>query len=117
MGNVATLRWSPGLDSIKHAVDRYGDRVLDDVEHTLLAYGDEVTAYMRAHHKWQNITFAAERGLRVFVERVGDHFIFAAASTAPHGEFLERKPEYAIVGPTMEIFGPRMWQSLKDIVE
>lgn len=114
-GNTGVVRWAPGVEVIKSGLERYGDAVFDGVEHLLLGYADSMRSYMKANHRWQNQTGAAERGLDAFVERFDWGVALAIVNSVWYGGIIEAREDLGIIAPTMEIFGPRILADLQDL--
>ena len=82
----------------------------------------EIENYMKSHHPWQNRSFRAERGLHVDIisnpnrSQIQLELKHSDIVWPWYGYYLEygnsRQRPYPILGPTQQLYGPRLLNDL-----
>jgi hypothetical protein len=74
----------------------------------------EIEAYMRQNAAWQDQTGDARRLLQAEVIDVTGRAAFILLTHGvDYGVFLEMKPRFQIIAPTLDVFGPRIMRELQ----
>jgi hypothetical protein len=74
----------------------------------------EIEAYMRQNARWTDRTGDARRLLKAEVLDVTGRAAFILLQHGvEYGVFLEMRPAYAIIGPTLDVYGPRIMRELQ----
>ena len=110
--------WNPSLQVIADSMESYENAVYEGTGEVMTEYAQEMEAYMKANHTWMNRTYQAEQTMtaEVVPTRGGNGWRMVLAYGVPYGIYLQAKPEYDIIGPTIDFFAPRIIEELRGIV-
>jgi hypothetical protein len=83
---------------------------------------DEITEYMKENAPWQDRTGEARASLYTLVEHEARQMVsilLSHGSLIPYGVYLELSygGQYAIIAPTIDWYGPRLFHEVQAIVE
>lgn len=94
-------------------------RVLDQVWAVMEYQAPKVETHMKVNAPWTDQTGNARQGLRAEAFREDDNMGIVLYHTVPYGIWLEvlHSGAYAIIGPTIEVMGPQVMQSVEHIME
>lgn len=104
--------WGELADAYTAAIRR-GVRAIAD------KYAAEIESYMKANAAWTDQTGAARANLRAEVEEVaGEMAQIVLSHGVDYGEHLELDfgGRYAILAPTIDVFGPRMLADVQSML-
>ena len=74
----------------------------------------EIEAHMKATARWQDRTGDARRLLQAeVIDVTGRAALILLTHGVDYGVFLEMKPQYQIIAPTLDLYGPRIMQELQ----
>lgn len=82
-------------------------------------YSAEITAYMKDNAIWTDRTANARQSLNTEVEQMGlDMVSIILAHGVEYGIFLElaHGGAYQIIGPTIDVFGARIWADVQALL-
>lgn len=99
--------------------DAYAQAVHDAVKALADRYAPEIEAYMKQNAVWTDRTANARQTLYTEVEDVSLQMASIILSHGvEYGIYLElsNAGEYAIIGPTMDVFAPRIWQDVVNMM-
>lgn len=107
---VPPTRAFPALADAYTAAIRRGVRAIAD------RYAPEIEAYMKDNATWTDQTGNARANLRAEVEEIaGEMAQIVLSHGVEYGTFLElaHGGAYAILAPTVDVFGPRIWADVR----
>lgn len=78
----------------------------------------EMEAYAKSNAPWQDRTGAARSSLSATVEETGPIGTIVLSHGVPYGIWLEvaNGGRFAIIAPTIDVFGPRVMRSLQNMI-
>jgi hypothetical protein len=83
-------------------------------------YAAEIEAYMKANASWVDRSGNARQSLHTEVKELGmDMVEIILAHGVSYGWHLEvgrNAGRYAIISPTIDVFGPRIWQDVQALL-
>jgi hypothetical protein len=81
-------------------------------------FAAELVSYAKNNAPWEDRTGAARQGLEGEVEIGDDQFTITLSHTVEYGIWLEIRwgGRYAIIIPTVETMGPKLWNKVQGIV-
>lgn len=96
---------------------------VDGIEADIIALidgmADEVTQWMRANHRWQNQTGAAEAGLFADIEQAAHQYaalMMSHGPAIPYAWALEASPRTALLDDVVDHFAPVLFRGVQEIV-
>lgn len=117
MTKKQSLVWQ-GEDLVK-GVKSHQLRVIEAVYKLGMYWAAQMETYAKSHHKWKDRSGAATSGIRATVTREGRNTVINLYHTAEHGIWLEVRwaGKFAILMPTIDLFGPRVLDSLRKLLK
>jgi hypothetical protein len=99
-------------------INKGSKRTQDAVMLTLERYAPEIEGYMKVNAPWSDQTSNARNGLAARAFRESGSMGIVMFHQVPYGIYLETKysGRYAIIGPTIEEYGPRVMGSLRGLM-
>lgn len=107
-----TEAFVPGMAAYSAAIRR-GVRAIAD------RYAAEIEAYMKDNAIWTDRTANARQTMATEVFQVTEDMVrIVLAHGMNYGIFLELaySGKYAIIGPTIDVFGPRIWADVNALM-
>lgn len=101
---------SVGIEDMIRELEVMDRRAQAAVQVLMERSGDQAVAYMRVNAPWTDRTGNARAGLDKIVFRQGGRYVLNLFGRASYQIWLEVKNggRYAIIGPTIQIWGPRV---------
>lgn len=115
-GFQARISWLRSPSNLAEAISDYGERIKSrGLPEYLESQAGPIREDMQRSAPWADQTGAARRGLSASVETNGDRIALNLAHGVSYGKFLElaNGGRYAIVGPTVLRWGPRLMDGLR----
>ena len=115
-GFQARISWQRSPANLAVAISQYGERLKSrGLPEYLESQARSVREDMQRSASWTDRTGAARRGLSASVETTGDRISMNLAHGVEYGKWLElaHGGRYAIVGPTVLRWGPRLMDGLR----
>lgn len=100
-------------------VQQQVDAIEADIAAFVEGMTEQVTAWMKANHRWQNRTGDAEAGLYADIDHVVHQAVYLLMShdaTLDYTWFLEANPKFALLGDAADHFWPVLYHGAVDIV-
>lgn len=99
--------------------DDYAKRIIIGIERLARAYTAEIERYMKQSATWQDRTGNLRASLYSDVERALTEIVLFFDYGLDYGYWLEYSGQgkYAIIAPTLDVFGARFWNDVKRLVE
>lgn len=104
-------------------LESYTRAVADSIEADIVALVDslteQATAYLKANHRWQNVTGETEAGLYSDIEhavRQSVTLLMRYGPTSEHAWTLEANPRYALLGDASDHMWPLLYRGALEIV-
>lgn len=106
-------------DSLTDGVRKVGPFVDKFINATMRYYEPQLENYARINAPWTDQTANARNGLVAQSGKEGDTHFIVLAHRVPYGIWLEVRwsGRYAIIGPTVETYGPKVMHTLERILE
>ena len=100
-----------GLDDYTHAI-RWA------VVEIAQRRAPEIEAWMKANAPWTDRTGNARQTLHTEVQMVVDTVVITLAHGMSYGRFLElaHGGQYAVIGPALDEFAPKLWDDIKQLL-
>lgn len=100
-------------------VERLGPRVDAAIGAVMERSGDQATAYMKMNAPWTDRTSNARNGLGAIAFKQGNKWVLNLFGRASYQIYLEKNNSgrYAIIGPTILIWGPRLMAQMTGLIE
>lgn len=77
-------------------------------------YANEIEQWMKANRKWTDRTGEARATLKAeVIDVTGRAALILLTYGVDYGVFLEMKPQYQIISPALDHFGPRLMRDLQ----
>lgn len=101
---------------------QYADQLEQEITSLAERMTDEITAYMKQNAPWTDRTGEARASLYSVVQHEARQMISVLVSHGtliPYGVYLELSygGKNAIIAPTIDIFGPRLWREVQAVVQ
>ena len=115
-GFQARISWQRSPANLAVAISEYGERIKSrGLPEYLESQAPAVRQDMQQNAPWADRTGAARRGLSAAVETNGDRIALNLAYSVEYGKYLELSNggRYAIIGPTVLRWGPRLMDGLR----
>lgn len=111
-----SFQWErPPTQAWPDMTEAYIQAVRSSVRALADRYAPEIEAYMKANAPWTDRTANARQSLYADVEQVAQDMVDIILGHGVHyGVYLElsNAGAYAIVGPSLDVFAPRIWQDV-----
>lgn len=103
-------------------VSLYADQIEREIVELCERMADEITEYMKDNAPWTDRTGAARASLFTLVEHEARQMVsilVSHGSLIPYGVYLELNygGRFAIIAPTIDWFGPRLFHEVQAIVQ
>lgn len=102
-------------DAFVELVQRYDEAIHEGVLQIANLYAPEVASWMKQNASWQDRTGNARQSLDSEVIELTEAIVLAFGHGVDYGRFLENANagRYAIVGPALDYFAPRIWADVQ----
>lgn len=103
---------TPGIKALPGVVDKM-------VRTTMAYYEPQVENYAKINAPWQDQTTNARNGLVATSGKEGGTHYIVLAHQVPYGIWLEVRwsGKYAIIMPTVDVFGPKVMGTLQKLLD
>lgn len=107
------------MDGLLEEIERLGPRVDAAAGAVISRQGDLAVAYMKTNAPWTDRTGNARSGLGVTVFKRAGSWVMNLFGRANYQIWLEVKNggKYAIITPTIQMWGPRVMSNLRGLVD
>lgn len=115
-----SFSWNqPSVANLLQNTSELGDRVDRAVGQVMERQGDLATAYMKTNAPWTDRTSVARNGLGAIAFKQGTRWVLNLFGRANYQIWLEVKNggKYAIITPTIQIWGPRIMRNMSGLIE
>jgi hypothetical protein len=105
-------------DLFEVEVKRYADTIRKEIDKLADAWEPIIEDYMKLNAPWKDRSSNARQGLNVRKENVDGVMSLTLAHTVEYGIYLElaHAGAWAIINPTIDIYGPKVWNSVLEIL-
>ncbi len=110
-----------GGEAVGYNLELYGRQKDGEVQERLEQRAREIETWMKANHRWQNVTGRAEQSLEAYVTRIGGLHVLVwrggETPDAPHVYWLTfaMGRRFDIFTPTAARFVPILTQDMREI--
>ena len=101
-------------------VDAYENEIHDAIKQIADRYAPDIEAWMKSNAPWTDRTGNARQSLKTEVQEVasimvGIHLSYGNPGEIDYGIFLELSNggAYAIIGPALDYFAPKIWADVQ----
>jgi hypothetical protein len=100
------------------AVEKYAAAIRTELDNLADAWEPIIEDYMKLNAPWKDRSSNARQGLNVRVDKSKERTELVLAHTVEYGIYLElaHAGAWAIINPTLDIYGPKVWDSVLDIL-
>lgn len=98
---------------------RQADSIEADIVSLVESLLDDVQSWMRANHRWQNVTGEAEAALYTDIEHVvrqSVHLLMSHGPAIAYAMILELNPKTALLGDAVDHWQPLLFRGVQEIV-
>lgn len=101
-----------------NAVQLYADAIRAGVFAIAQRYAGEIEAYMKDNAIWTDRTANARQTMAAEAFQLADMARIVLAHGMEYGVYLElaNGGAFAIIGPTIDVFGPRIWADVQELM-
>ena len=105
-------------DLFEREVAKYADTIRKELDNLAFAWQSVIEDYMKINAPWKDRSSNARQGLNVTIEKSKDRTELILAHGVEYGIYLElaHSGVWAIINPTLDLFGPRVWDSVLEIL-
>lgn len=116
-----TLSWTrTPADAWYELAKREADAIEAETVALVDGLTDQAAQWMKANHRWQNVTGAAEAGLYADTLHVARQMVSMLLSHGPtiaYAHDLEANPKFAILGDAVDWWAPLLYRGLLEIAK
>jgi hypothetical protein len=113
------FRWTvKPSDLFEREVAKYVDTIRRELDNLADAWQQVIEDYMKINAPWKDRSSNARQGLNVTVDKSKEATELVLAHTVEYGIYLElaHAGAWAIINPTLDIYGPKVWDSVIEIL-
>lgn len=115
------FKWDAGKkpsDVFEAGVSKYAATIRKEIKNLADAWQPVIEDYMKLNAPWEDQSSNARQTLNVQVEETKNRTELVLAHGMDYGIYLElaNTGVWAIINPSLDIFGPRVWNSVIDIL-
>ena len=105
-------------DLFEHEVAKYAGAIRKGLDELADAWQPIIEDYMKINAPWTDRTSNARQTLNVTVDKSKDRTELVLAHGMEYGIYLElaHAGAWAIINPTLDIYGPKVWDSVLDML-
>ena len=119
MARLGSRQFQADVGALIANTEEYGVRVDAAIGLIMERSGDQAVAYMKVNAPWTDRTGNARSGLDKAVFRQGRRWVLNLFGRANYQIYLEKSNggKYAIIGPTILIWGPRTMRMFSGLAD
>lgn len=114
------IRWTvTPTQAFDNAVALYADAIRVGVKAIADRYAAEIEAYMKDSAIWRDATGNARQSLNTEVQQTTEDMVtIILAHGVDYGLWLElaHASRFAVIAPTLDVFGPRVWADVQALM-
>lgn len=117
---TSEFRWvgKKPSDLFEKEVARYAATIRKELDNLADAWQPIIEDYMKINAPWKDRSSNARQTLNVTVDKSKDRTELILAHGMEYGIYLElaHSGAWAIINPTLDLYGPKVWDSVLDML-